>query len=130
MSSSILPDYGTPEYTKFQNDYLGSEPPQVSPRNIKSADEMEDCMKRLFMRQDFHREEIEKVCKVLESPNCPSNKRPLQNTLLVSWEALKHTMRKAHRVIKHNKSLLTIPARIQHYKSLDTFLTKEIDRIS
>jgi hypothetical protein len=130
MSASTLPEYGTPEYTKFQNDYIGSEPAKVSPRNINSADEMEDCMERLFLRQDFYREEIGKVCKILDSPNCPANKRPLQKALLVSWKALKHTMMKAQRVIKHNKSLLSIPTRIQHYKSLENFLTKEIERIN
>lgn len=122
MSSSTLPDYGTPEYAAFQKDYIGSSPAEVAPRRIKNANEMDDCMKRLLMRHDFHREQLGKVIKELESPNCPIDTAPLREKLFASWHGLNDTLKQARAVIKYTKKIVTAPDKIQHYKSLDEFL--------
>jgi hypothetical protein len=126
MSSASLPDYGTPEYAAFQKDYIGSSPAEVAPRSIKNANEMDDCMKRLFMRQDYFRFQLGKVISILESPNCPIDKAPLRKKLFASWHGLNDTLKQARAVIKYTKKIVTAPGKIQHYKSLDKFLEQNL----
>ena len=129
MSSSTLPEYGTPEYTKFQNEYDGSKPARVNTHNISCETEMEDCMERLFLRQDFHRAQLADLIKIIESPNPPKHMQPILNKLMMLNDRLKYTLQQACSVIKQNKKLMTSSARVKHFEDLDTFLKDKLEQM-
>ena len=129
MSIPIQPQYGTPEYKIFQTEYDGSTPARVNKRNISCETELEDCMDRLFLRQDFYRVQLADLIKIIESPNPPKHMQPIRNKLMMFNDRLKYTLHQACSVIKQNKKIITSPALVKHFEDLDTFLKDKLEQM-